>query len=89
MKIDNFEWDDKNIEHISASGVQDYEVEEVILFDRAIYQRGRENKYYAYGVAKSGRYLFIVFVVMDNSTIRVITARDMVKKERVYYKKRR
>lgn len=89
MKVDNFEWDDKNREHINESGVQDYEVEEVILFDSVIYQRGRENKYYAYGVAKSGRYLFVVFAVKGNSTIRVITARDMANKERVYYKKRR
>jgi len=87
--IDNFDWDDKNIEHISYNSVQDFEVEEVILFDKPVYSRGRENKYYAYGITSSGRYLFIVFVTKGNATIRVITAREMEKKEKVYYKKRR
>ena len=89
MFIDNFEWDDKNREHISYKNVQDFEVEEVLLFDKPIYLKGRENKYYAYGVTESGRYLFIVFVTKGNAAIRIITARDMEKKERIYYKKRR
>jgi hypothetical protein len=53
--IDNFEWDDKNREHISYKNVQDFEVEEVLLFDKPVYLRGRENKYYAFGVTESGR----------------------------------
>ena len=36
MRIRDFDWDSKNIEHISEHGVQDYEAEEVILFDKAI-----------------------------------------------------
>jgi uncharacterized DUF497 family protein len=89
MYIDNFEWDDKNREHISYKNVQDFEAEKVFLFDKSIYLRGRENKYYAYGVTESGRYLFVVFVTKGKAAIRIITARDMEKKERVYYKKRR
>ena len=89
MYIDDFDWDDDNIEHIGDHGIQDYEVGEVILFDRPIYRRGRDNTYYAYGVTENGRYLFIVFRVKGSANIRVITARDMAYKEKVYYKERR
>jgi hypothetical protein len=89
MYIDDFEWNDSNIEHIGDHGLQDYEVEEVILFGKPIYLKGRDNTYYAYGVTENGRYLFIVFKTKASATIRVITARDMVHKERRYYKERR
>lgn len=89
MYIDDFDWDDNNIEHIGDHGVQDYEVEEVILFDKPIYRKGRENTYYAYGMAESGRYLFIVFRAKGSAVIRVITARDMAHKEKAYYEERR
>lgn len=54
-----------------------------------LYQRSREGKYIAYGATEDGRYLFIVFVIKDNSRIRVISARDMNKSEKRYYKKRK
>jgi len=89
MRIRDFDWDSKNIEHISEHGVQDYEVEEVILFDKAIILKGREKRYVAYGVTESGRYLFVAFAIKGKGLIRVITARDMVGKEKRYYKKRK
>ena len=89
MKIYDFDWDEINLEHIAEHDVEDYEVEEVILFNKPIYRKGRKNNYLAYGVTEEGRYLFIVFSTKGHGLIRIITARDMDKKERKYYKKRR
>jgi len=43
-----------------------------------------EKRYYALGRSKSERYLFIAFTIR-NTLIRVISARDMNKKERKIY----
>ncbi len=89
MHIHSFDWDEKNENHIAEHGVAIFEVEEAILFGKLFYQRGRENKYIAYGVTEEGRHLFIVFVIKGNGRIRVISARDMAEKEKHYYKKRK
>lgn len=89
MYIHAFDWDEKNENHIANHGVTIFEVEEVILFRKPFYQKSREGKYIAYGVTEEGRYLFIVFVIKDTGRIKVITARDMIGKEKRYYRKRR
>ncbi len=40
MFIDDFDWDERNVEHIGDHGIQDYEVEEVIFMEN------RERVYY-------------------------------------------
>ena len=87
-QIRDFEWDAANVGHISRHSVRDYEVEYAILLDKPAYSRGRDDTYIAYGVTDEGRYLFIVFVVKEHGLIRVITARDMIKREKQYYYKR-
>ncbi|MEW6088078.1 MAG: BrnT family toxin [bacterium] len=89
MHIHSFDWDEKNENHIAEHGVAIFEVEETILYSKPFYQRGREDKYIAYGVTEEGRYLFIVFVIKGSGRIRVISARDMAEKEKRYYKKRK
>ena len=89
MRIHSFDWNEKNENHIAGHGVAIFEVEEAILFGKPFYRKGREGKYIAYTVTEEGRYLFIVFVVKNSRLIRVITARDMVEKEKRYYKKRK
>ena len=89
MHVFSFDWDGKNENHIAKHGVAIFEVEEAILFGKPFYQRGREDKYIAYGVTEEGRYLFIVFVTKGSGRIRVISARDMAEKEKHYYKKRK
>lgn len=89
MHIHGFDWDEKNKDHIEEHGISIPEVEEAILFHNPFYQRGREGKYIAYSVTGEGRYLFMVFVIKGGGEIRVITARDMVEKEKRYYKKRK
>lgn len=87
-RITNFEWDNKNKLHIACHGVSIEEAEEVFVF-APIFKKGRDGKYYAYGVTASGRFLFVVFVKKKSNNIRVITARDMTKKDRKYYKLKR
>lgn len=89
MYIHDFEWDEKNENHIADHGVISFEVEEALLLDKPLYLKGREGKYIAYAVTEDGRYLFIVFVVKGKGLIRVITARDMIQRERRYYQKKK
>jgi uncharacterized DUF497 family protein len=44
----------------------------------------KENRYYALGQADDGRLLFLVFTIRKEK-IRVISARDMSKKEKAVY----
>ena len=88
MRIDDFEWDDANREHIDRHGISDLEVEDVVLFDEPRYLKGREGRYYAYGITEAGRYLFIVLAVNKPGLARPVTARDMTIRERRYYKRR-
>jgi uncharacterized DUF497 family protein len=46
-----------------------------------------EKRYYALGISKSERYLFISFTIRDN-LLRVISARDMNRKERKIYEEK-
>ncbi|MBU1147628.1 MAG: BrnT family toxin [Candidatus Omnitrophica bacterium] len=89
MRINAFEWDEKNEDHIAKHGVAIFEVEELISFGRPFYRRTREGKYIAYGVSEEGRHLFIVFAMKGSARVRVISARDMAEKEKRYYRKRK
>lgn len=90
--IIGFEWDkfnkDKNfLKHSVANG----ECEEVFfdddkkLFKDALHSR-LEKRYIFIGKTKRKRLLFIVFTVRNNF-IRIISARDLNKKERRLYEK--
>lgn len=85
----HFEWDNgnkgKNLKH----AVTDIECEEV-FFDhqkkvlRDTLHSGRENRHILIGKTKSGRVLFIAFTIRNNK-LRVISARDLNRKERSLY----
>ena len=85
--VDNFDWDNNNTEHISRHGVCDYEVEHVILYDKARYKQAGGGTYSALGTTEEGRYLMIIFAAKGGGSVRVVTARDMSEKEKRYYKK--
>ena len=89
MRIYGFDWDERNLEHISEHGVRDYEAEEAILYGSPIFSRSRNQTRVAFGVTQGGRYLLIVFVKKAHGIIRVITARDMTYREKHNYRKRR
>jgi uncharacterized protein len=90
-KCTGFEWDKHNSEKIKTRhGVSPAECEQVFFNLPVIAgddQRHSEteSRFYVLGQTDSGRLLFLVFTVR-NDKARVISARDMNKKERRVYR---
>ena len=89
-EFEGFDWDSGNREKSRIQHrVAWWECEEV-FFNQPLYvfpDTGHslaEDRYYALGKTNSARYLFIVFT-RRRSKIRVISARDMHRKERRVY----
>ena len=87
-----FEWDKGNLlKNWEKHGVSAPEREQ-IFFNRPLLTGSdekhsqREARFYALGQTDTGRLLFIVFTVRNN-LVRVISARDMNRKERKVYEK--
>jgi uncharacterized DUF497 family protein len=84
-----FEWDKDNIEkNWLKHKVSSVECEQV-FFNKALLAEDmkhsqREKRYYALGLTYNRRLLFIAFTIRRN-LIRVISARNMSKKERKIY----
>lgn len=87
MRVVKFEWDEENENHIACHKVTTTEVEEVFI-NRARFRIGKEGKMYALGVTEAGRHLFIVFARKKGGKIRVITARDMNKNEKRWFRRK-
>ena len=83
MKIIQFDWDDRNIDHIARHNITPDEAEETFL--NALFRKGREGRLLVYGVTDPGRYIFMAAALKPGGIVRVITARDMTKSERRYY----
>lgn len=92
-KLLGFNWDDGNREKNEKHGVTKSEVEEVffnmpllVLEDSKHSQSG--IRLHALGKTNAERHLHITFTLRANQTlIRVISARDMSRKERAIYEK--
>jgi len=88
--INGFEWDKGNIgKNWERHGVTYLECEEVffnnpLVVKNDIAHSTTEQRYYVLGKTNGHRLLFLVFTIRDNK-IRVISARDMSKKERLIY----
>lgn len=87
-----FEWDKGNKDkNLIKHKVTDEECEEV-FFDpqkkaaNDIFHSNREERNIIIGKTKLGRYLFLVFTTRENK-IRIISARDLNRKERSLYEK--
>lgn len=90
MKIERISWDQETVDHISNHSVSPEEVEEVLFNDEdsPLIMRGKEGKYLAYGKTNGGGLLLVVWVAKYRKT-KIITARDMSKKEKQFYKRRK
>ena len=87
MEWTGFEWDEGNLlKNWEKHGVSASECEQV-FFNRPMIagldkqRSGRESRYHSLGITDTGRRLFIFFTVRSK-LIRVISARDMSRKER-------
>lgn len=91
-KIDGFDWDRGNlIKNKFKHQVNSFECEEVffnqpLLILPDLKHSQSEIRLYALGKTNHHRLLFIVFTTRDN-LIRIISARDMSRKERSQYEK--
>lgn len=85
-----FEWDkgnfEKNIIHHSVTAMESEEVffNHPLIIEMDEKHSLNEERYYCLGHTDSGRLLFIAFAVRGRS-IRVISARDMTRKEERIY----
>lgn len=88
--FEGFEWDsgnsDKNwVRHQVSQGEceQVFFNEPIIVFADDKHSQN-ESRFYLMGTTDSGRFLVVIFTKRKNK-IRIISARDMNKKERNYY----
>lgn len=89
---EGFDWNEENLlKNWEKHGVSASECEQVFFNNPLIAgldakHSGREPRYYALGITDAKRNLFIAFTVRKN-LIRVISARDMSRKERKAFDK--
>ncbi len=91
-RLTGFQWDDGNArKSADKHGVSQTEAEQVffseplLVVDDARHGRS-EPRFHALGVTKAERQLHVTFTFREENTrIRVISARDMHRKERVRY----
>ncbi len=91
-KCRGFQWDEGNSEkNWLAHKVTRAECEQV-FFNRLLVAPGNgrdagwERRYYLLGQTDAGRRLFVVFTIRDD-LVRVISARDMSRRERRIYER--
>jgi len=90
-RVEGFEWNEGNIKkNWEKHRVSYIECEEAFFNEPLIVRENEahskeERRDYLLGKTNDGRYLFVVFTIRRNK-IRVITARDMSKKERRMYR---
>ena len=91
-RINGFQWDEgnarKSVEKhgVSQSEAQQMFFNEPLLITDDVKHGQTEPRFHALGVTASGRRLHVTFALREEDTkIRVISARDMHRKERARY----
>ena len=87
-----FQWDEGNIGKNKIHAVEDKEVEEVFLDEKRYIFKDKvhsqnEERFRILGKTKKGRLLFVAFTIR-NQKVRIISARDINKKEVYLYEKK-
>ena len=90
-KLEGFEWDNGNLEHIKKHRVDYRECEESFLNKPLIVNEDEthsqtESRFRVYGQTNKKRLIMIIFTIRNNK-LRVISIRDQNKKERREYEK--
>jgi hypothetical protein len=85
-----FDWDEGNLfkngekHRVSASECEQVFFNRPLVTSPDAEHSSEEVRYYALGQSDSGRHLFVVFAVRNN-LFRIVSARDMSRKERKVY----
>lgn len=92
LRVVGFEWDDANIEHIAQHNVLPSEAEDLFfdtnnVLDKDIEHSISEDRFIIIGKTKEERLLYQIFTKRRNK-IRVISARDINKKEVKLYEEK-
>ena len=88
MRVVDFEWDEANLEHIAGHGVEPDEAEEAFEYG-PVFRRTRHGYYLCFGRTEAGRHLTVVFTIKAGNVARIVTARDMSKREQKSYRRSR
>jgi uncharacterized DUF497 family protein len=94
-RIIGFDWDDGNARKNDKHSVAQAQAEEVffnqpLLMLEDLRHREQEARFHALGKTLDGRLLHVTFTLRgDDTLIRVISARDMHRKERSVYEQAR
>ncbi len=88
-KLDGFEWDEGNLEHIKKHKVNYRECEDLFFNIPLIINRDEEHsqaeeRFRVYGKTNRKRKIFMIFTIRHNK-IRVLSSRDQNKKERIEF----
>jgi uncharacterized DUF497 family protein len=88
-----FQWDDGSIDkNLKKHNVTIQEAEETfasepfVTVEDMVHSTKIENRFQALGKSKTGRKLFVAFTIRDKK-IRIISIRDMKKKEKQAYER--
>lgn len=91
-RVTGFDWDEGNArKSVDKHGVSQAEAEQAFFNQPLLVvpdpkHSRHESRYHALGITDSGRRLHITFTLRSAGTlIRVISARDMHRKERTFY----
>jgi len=85
----DFRWNQWNVEHLAAHGVDPGEAEEVISEAKRPYpRRVGEDKLLVWGPGRGGRLLQVIFVVDDDGTAFVIHGRELTKREKGLHRRK-
>ncbi len=94
-RITAFDWDSGNARKNEKHGVSQAEAEQVFFNEPLVVladigHSSHEPRFHALGATDEGRLLHITFTLrFDDTRLRVISARDMHRKERAVYEKTR
>lgn len=89
-KCTGFEWDKWNrLKNWEEHGVTGSECEQIFFSNPQIVapdlkHSGKEDRYFVLGQTDTGRLLYVVFMIRK-TLVRIISARDMSRKERKVY----
>lgn len=90
LGVKGFDWDEGNLSKSSKKhGVSPFESEQIffnqpLIVEHDVKHAQTEVRFYALGRTDADRHLFVVFTIR-RGLIRVISARDMSRKERKVY----
>lgn len=90
---EGFEWDEGNakknweLHHVTPEEAEDVFFNQPLVVRSDTRHSRQEKRYYALGQTSAGRRLFVAFTIR-RSVLRVISARDMNRKENEVYAKR-